>query len=282
LKRPANVTSKSSTSDLVSQPLGLLPVEPSRSLSARVADRIFSRILELGLRPGDRLPSERELGLETGSSRTVVREAVQSLIGRGIVEARHGKGLFVSTPNGSVAGRAVALLLNSYAGNRHEKVRVIRDLLEVDAVGRAAETALPDDLAAMEQALAIHVRAAAENDLATAARADVDFHLAVATATQNELFPFLLEAMGDVMMWIRVTTMQLPGDLEEGVESHSMILAAVRAKDPSRARRTMRAHLAYSARAMSDADRSTRPRQGESAEATEWNLSSPLRHVGDG
>jgi GntR family transcriptional regulator, transcriptional repressor for pyruvate dehydrogenase complex len=268
MSRDGKVTAKTSTGSPVDRPLGLLPVERSRSLSARAADRIIDRILELDLRPGDRLPSERVLGLELGASRTVVREAVRSLIGRGIVQARHGRGLFVAAPTGSATRASVNLLLKGDVEVRYDKVRVIRDMLEVDAAGRAAKSASPEDLAAMERALARQARAAAQQDIANAARADVDFHLALAAATQNELFPFLLEAMGDVMMAIRVTTMQVPGDLEEGVESHAKILAAVRAGNPARARGAMRAHLAYSDRVMSAADRPLSLTRGRLAEAT--------------
>ncbi|MBX3029925.1 MAG: FadR family transcriptional regulator [Chloroflexi bacterium] len=243
----------------VGRSLGLGPMERSRSLSARAADRIVDRILELDLRPGDRLPSERVLCLEMDSSRTVIREAVKSLIGRGIVQARHGQGLFVAAPSGSATRASVNLLLNGDVELRYDKVRVIRDLLEVDAAGRAATNASAEDIEAMERALALQARATAQHDVDGAAHADVEFHLALARATQNELFPFLLDAMGDVMLAIRITTMQVPGDFEEGIESHSRIVAAVRARDPVRARKAMRTHLVHSERAMSTAGESSDP-----------------------
>jgi GntR family transcriptional regulator, transcriptional repressor for pyruvate dehydrogenase complex len=262
MRRDEKDADGTSTGSAVDRPFGLLPMERSRNLSARAADRIIDRILELDLRPGDRLPSERELGLEMGASRTVVREAVRSLVGRGIVQARHGRGLFVAVPTGSATRASVNLLLKGDIEDRYDKVRVIRHMLEVDAAGRAARAALPEDLAAMEQVLDRQARASAQHDIASAARADVNFHLALAAASQNELFPFLLEALGDVMMEIRVTSMLVPGDLEEGVESHSKILSAVRDRNPARARGAMRAHLAYSERVMSAADRSLGRKNG--------------------
>ena len=248
--------------------LSLGPIDRGRSLSDRVADLILQQIIELGLQPGDRLPSVRELELELRASRTVVREAVRSLAGRGVIRIQPGSGLYVAEASGSVARASVNLLLRGSFEVRYDKVREIRRIVEVPIAGFAAARAMPDDLAALAEALR---RQAAANevspglappDFAEAAEADVEFHLRLAYATHNELFPVLLDAMGDIMVETRLLTLETPGYFEQGLEDHRGILVAVQARDPARARRLMREHLAHSERFMRGVDRPLRHEAG--------------------
>lgn len=224
--------------------LSLGPIDRGRTLSDRVADRIFEQVIALGLQPGDRLPSVRELEAELQASRTVVREAIRSLAGRGVVRIQPGSGLYVAEASGSAARASVNMILRGSFLVRYDKVKEIRRILEVPIAGFAAVRAMPDDLVAIEEAL--ERQAAAEEDDEVASVADVDFHLRLAYATHNELFPVLLDAMGDIMLETRLLTLRTAGYFEQGVEDHRAILAAIQARDSARARRLMREHLANS------------------------------------
>ena len=248
--------------------LSLGPIDRGRSLSDRAADLILQRIIELGLQPGDRLPSVRELEVDLRASRTVVREAIRSLAGRGVIRIQPGSGLYVAEASGSVARASVNLLLRGSFEVRYDKVREIRRILEVPIAGFAAARAMPDDLVALSEALR---RQAAANekspglappDFAEAAEADVEFHLRLAYATHNELYPVLLDAMGDIMVETRLLTLDKPGYFDLGVEDHRRILTAVQARNPARARRLMREHLANSERFMRGVDRPLRHEAG--------------------
>ncbi len=224
--------------------LSLGPVDRGGTLSDRVADLIMERILTLGLQPGDRLPSVRELEVDLQASRTVVREAIRSLAGRGVVRIQPGSGLYVATATGSAARASVNMLLRGSFVVRYDKVKQIRRILEVPIAGFAAAHAQPDDLAAIEEAL--ERQAAADQDEEVASVADVDFHLRMAYATHNELFPLLLDSMGDIMLETRLLTLKKEGYFQQGVEDHRALLAAIQTRDPARARRLMREHLANS------------------------------------
>jgi GntR family transcriptional repressor for pyruvate dehydrogenase complex len=223
--------------------LSLGPIDRGRTLSDRVADRILEQIIALGLQPADRLPSVRELELELQASRTVVREAVRSLAGRGVIRIQPGSGLFVAEASGSAARASVNFILRGSFVVRYDKVKEIRRILEVPIAGFAAARAMPDDLAALHDALGRQAAASEDDDVASA---DVDFHLRLAFATHNELYPVLLDAMGDIMMETRLLTLKTAGYFEQGLEDHRAILAAVQARDAAHARRLMREHLANS------------------------------------
>ena len=73
---------------------------------------MLQTILQRGLRPGDQLPSERELGEQYGVSRTVIREAVRALTTRGLVDARAGRGLTVAQVDAEAVSTSMRLYLH--------------------------------------------------------------------------------------------------------------------------------------------------------------------------
>src|ERR1700722_16445926 len=104
-------------------------------LFQRVAGQVQHYIEGNGLKPGDRLPGERELCELLGVSRASVREALRSLEARGVVVVRHGKGVFVAAPDeGERAMERFARLREVGL----EELFAMREVLEVAAAGRAA------------------------------------------------------------------------------------------------------------------------------------------------
>src|SRR5687767_3548282 len=77
----------------------------NRALSERIISQISDAIISGELKPGDRLPPERELAEQFGVSRTVIRDAIKTLSGRGIVQVRRGAGIFVATAEETIMGR---------------------------------------------------------------------------------------------------------------------------------------------------------------------------------
>src|SRR5947208_15331599 len=94
-------------------------------LSDRVAAQLQESIVTRGLQPGDRLPSERELGDQFGVSRTVIREAVRALAAKGVIEVRTGSGLRVAAVNAAAVSEAISLYLRGGAPE-HPKVPGVR------------------------------------------------------------------------------------------------------------------------------------------------------------
>src|ERR671935_2210582 len=109
-------------------------------LSDRVAALLLETIVARGLQPGDRLPSERELGEQFGVSRTVIREAVRALAAKGVIEVRTGSGLRVAAVDASSVSESMSLFMRG-GGIEFEKVHEVRTVLEVHIAGLAAERA---------------------------------------------------------------------------------------------------------------------------------------------
>jgi GntR family transcriptional repressor for pyruvate dehydrogenase complex len=214
-------------------------LERDATLADRVAEQLLEVIERAGLKAGDPLPSERELGDSFGVSRTVVREAVRALIAQGVVEARPGARARVAAVHPSFPARSLLLYMRSNDVVDYEKVHEIRALLETAAAGLAAERAGADDLVALAE---ICEQMEAATDLEEAAAYDVDFHRLIAAATGNELFPILHDAIGEALIEVRRGNLR-HGGRDEARESHRAILATIEQRDRAGAEQAMRRHL---------------------------------------
>jgi GntR family transcriptional repressor for pyruvate dehydrogenase complex len=194
------------------------------------------------LKPGERLPSERELADQFGVSRTVVREAVRSLAAKGLLEVTAGSGMVVRKPTASsIADHFKLLLRLNSEGDPLDYIFDVRHVLEVEIAGRAALQATPMDIQDMERHL--QLMADSHENLEQAATADVEFHAALARATQNPLFPILLSSISGIMLEVRRLGFTLTGAPERILDEHARILDRVKAGDADGARQTMSDHL---------------------------------------
>lgn len=202
-----------------------------------VTEAILDLVRRGELKPGMRLPSEPQLAEMTGISRTSVREAVRGLQSIGILEIRRGQGTFVSDINASsVIDAQMVMLLESR--------RALLDLTEVRTgieplIARyAAERATEDEINALRGALAEMIEAG--QDHARWREAHLDFHSALASATQNII---LMKIWGLIVLFLKdsplVTTHHPPND----AATHEAIIAAVAAHDPEAAVAAMDIHI---------------------------------------
>jgi GntR family transcriptional repressor for pyruvate dehydrogenase complex len=215
-------------------------VERGPSLADEVAARILRVILEGRLTAGDRLPSERELGAQFGVSRTVVREAVRSLAGRGIVSVASGRGLTVSRIDADALREPMNLYLRASPSVDYPKVHEIRRLLEVEVACLAAERATESDLRDLEESCLVLLSAKGVEEIS---QADVEFHRQLSKATHNELFLVLLDAIADPLLAVRQSTFLRPGRMDAAYAQHRAILDRVAGRDGAGARVAMREHL---------------------------------------
>lgn len=217
------------------------PIARGTRLSDRVADAILERIQSQRLRPGDALPSERELGKQFGVSRTVIREAIRALEAKGLLEVKTGSGVrIVSVDSDRVResiGHYVSATVPGYAS-----VAEVRLVLEVAAAGLAAERATDEDLETMRTSLEQMARAL--KYVERSAEADLDFHRALAYATHNDLFLILHDSIGDALATARRETLAAGHQERKLVlEAHWRILDAVAAHNRPAAEAAMREHL---------------------------------------
>ncbi len=214
-------------------------------------ERIAREIRSGRLAPGSRLPTEQELMVAMGVSRTVVREAVAGLKADGLVVTRQGLGAFVAVDASRVAFR-IASEARSGGDSLADILGVmeLRLAVEVEAAALAAERASHQQVERIDAALAA-IGAALEAG-GTAVAEDFAFHRAIAEATDNVHFAEFLEFLGrHVIPRQTVRAAHGTGDeqrayLQRIQKDHTRIAAAIRARDVAEARRAMRAHLAKS------------------------------------
>ncbi|ADG75889.1 GntR domain protein [Cellulomonas flavigena DSM 20109] len=208
-----------------------------------VVEDVQRLILDGGLRPGDRLPAEKELASELGVSRGSLREGVRALVVLGILEARHGDGTYVTSLDPATLLSPLAFLAD--LPGDHSSLHAVRAMLETEAAGLAALHLTDAHVARARRALDDMARAlvAPRPDSERLAAADLAFHQAVADASGNPVLAALLHALAGRQARHRVwdEMPEIAGD--RTFEEHEAVLAAITARDPDRARLRMAMHM---------------------------------------
>ncbi|MFE0017591.1 FadR/GntR family transcriptional regulator [Mesorhizobium sp. NPDC059054] len=223
-----------------------VPLEPlrQRRLSEQVADHIVRHIVENRLSPGDSLPSEVELARFLGVSRPAVREATNTLAGRGLIQIVSGK---LPTVHSLAEGPFSVLVNHALVTGQVSMLKVleVRRPLEEQAVVLAARHRRDEDIEALKALLP--KLEASVGDVDAFSRHDMAFHRVIANATGNVLLACILAGIANVSLESSRTGLwQAKNDAEwaEIVELHLKIAEAVIAGDPEAASRHMRAHFA--------------------------------------
>lgn len=219
----------------------------SQRLYEQVAEQVTALVARGEFKPGDRLPPERDLARLLGVSRPTVREAMIALEIAGLVEVRVGAGTFVTDKNTNGAHD------RQFEGAGASPLELIgaRRLIEPEIAALAARHATPQDLAAIEETLAM---TAAATDTASHRAADRLFHVRVAAASRNgvlaaiadefwgEMFSPMFERMGALtgLIAARCSPRQRDATLTE----HQAVYRALQAGIPEVARAAMDRHLA--------------------------------------
>jgi len=212
-------------------------------------DQVVAQIRELiergELRPGDRLPSERTLADRLGISRPSVRTGLRILSAMGVLQSRHGSGTFIST--GPPVESQLLRLLAALHGFSPDAMFEARRILEVGLAGLAAERATDEHLAMMADEVAEMY--ASFNDPKLYLVHDVQFHRAVALASNNPIVATLINMVTAALYEARVQTVERATDLKESAAMHRRIYRAIRARKPDEAREAMSKHLELAQRA---------------------------------
>jgi DNA-binding FadR family transcriptional regulator len=218
-----------------------------RRIHEEVTSRIQEMIAELGLRPGDQLPSERELMAEFGVGRSAVREAMLSLQQMGIINVSGGERARVVQPTARAMVAelsGVARLVLGQPGGV-EKFQDARTLLEIGLARYAAQRATEGDIAMLAELLEANRRA---DDHAIFLRTDVAFHYGIAAIARNDIFTALMEALVAWLTEQRLVSGRAPGAAEAAYAAHKRIFDAIAAHHPDAAARAMQDHLEAVAR----------------------------------
>jgi GntR family transcriptional repressor for pyruvate dehydrogenase complex len=224
-----------------------IPVKRQEKLSGQVAEQIQQLILSRQLKPGDRLPTERELGETFQVSRTVIREAMRALEARGLVVSQTGSGTYVRAIQGEDVANSIGMYINTQGQSYSlESLMEVRRVLEIQVVKLAAERATPQDIKMLESILENMNRF--KNDTETFSKWDFEFHKMIAQASGNPLFSFQIEPMTEALFELIWTGSTAPGAIDEACEFHLEILNSLKGKNPQKAIAAMHAHLDQSQR----------------------------------
>lgn len=215
------------------------------TLSDRVTTAMLDHIAQAALKPGDRLPSERELGQQFNVSRTVVREAMRSLAAKGVLDIRSGSPAIVAKVDAKRAGEALRLYVQGLNvgmdGVTYEQINDVRSMIESKVAELAAATATDSDIAQLE---AIHRNFCGElRNPEAASMLDVAFHRTIAVSVHNPLFVLMLDSIEPVLIEIRRRTLGVAGRPENAVVAHGLILDRIQQHDQEGAAAAMNAHL---------------------------------------
>jgi GntR family transcriptional regulator, transcriptional repressor for pyruvate dehydrogenase complex len=216
----------------------LRPVRRSR-LYEEVVERLRELIDVQGLKPGDRLMSERELAERLGVSRTSVRQALTALEVMGLVRVRHGGGVFLTRAPDDVLPSLATELLDRY--ERLPAVIEVREAIETQTARLAARRREEGDLEAMRAALE-RMEAAIECG-GDPGDADAEFHTAIVRAARNPLLARLWEDLAEPIDQTRRASLARPGRPPRSLVAHRRILAAILERDENGAAVRMRDHL---------------------------------------
>lgn len=211
-------------------------------LYEQIVEQIEQLILDGKLRPGDQLPSERELAEQFNVSRTAVREAIKALREKGLVEIEAGRGTFITHGVSKALRHSLDWMVRSGNGNTLADLVQVRYILEPEIAALAAEMATASDIERLERAVSVMDEAMESADVYV--EADLEFHLALAGATQNKLIPTLIDPIMDLLRKQRSRIFLVDGGAERGQYHHKRILDAVKEHNPASAREAMQAHLA--------------------------------------
>jgi GntR family transcriptional repressor for pyruvate dehydrogenase complex len=214
------------------------PIEKRKTYEL-IADRLLGQIGDRELRPGDALPTERELTETFQVGRSSVREGLRMLESRGLIVAG-GNGSFTVAELSSPLNHSLHLLLAMDEADLRELYE-LRRMLEGEAAALAATRRTDADLEAMSAA--IDEMAGSLGDRDGYASADVAFHVAVAAATANRVALHVMHAIRDLLSRALEQVYGIPGSAERSLAQHRLILEAIDGGRPDAAREHMRAHL---------------------------------------
>ncbi len=251
-----------------------------------VADTLEKRILEGSLKPGDRLPSEREFSVELGVSRPTLREALQKLISKGLLTTRHGGGTFVTD---RLEAHFVDPWQEMVTGHPmlHSDLLEFRQMLESQSASLAAERATNVDIERLDDLYAKLESVYESDDVAACIDADVAFHQAIAEAAHNVLIGHLTSSLmrlihGHVSINLEHLHAR-PQKWNQLRSQHHAIWQAIREHQPDKAARAARSHIEFVVQNMGDANLDAERRQSALRRQVEsernLDIKSQIHHI---
>ncbi|MEP2782246.1 MAG: FCD domain-containing protein [Pseudoruegeria sp.] len=227
----------------------------AEKLSQSVVRQIEQLILRGVLRPGERLPSEREMSERMGVSRPSLREAVAELQNRGLLETRAGAGIFVASILDSAFSDTLVALFASHNEAVFDYIEFRRDL-EGMAAERAARMGSNIDLQLIDTVYRKMEAAHIKRNPADEAALDAEFHLSIVEASHNVIMLHMMRSMFNLLregvFYNRQIMFKQRTTRDSLLRQHKTINDAIQARDPRAARAAVEDHMTFVERSLSD------------------------------
>lgn len=230
-------------------------------LSTAVTRQIEKLILRGILRPGERLPSERELAERLGVSRPSLREAVAELQEKGLLSTRAGAGIFVADVLGSAFSPALIRLFAGHDEAVFDYIAFRRDM-EGLAAERAARLASDTDLKVIQTVFEKMEMAHDKPNPKDEARLDAEFHMGIIEASHNVVMLHMMRSMYQLLQegvfYNRQVMFKQRTTRGALLDQHRQINSALQARDATGARDAVIAHMNYVEKALADQQKAER------------------------
>ena len=221
------------------------PIRPKK-ISEEIVQQIKELISKGELRPGERIPSERDMAALLGVSRPSVREAIMVLEAMGLIESRQGGGTYVRSLTETSLADPLTTMVEKDPSLLHALVEV-RMGLESWAAFLAASKATEDELETLFKL--IKEMESQSGSGGWDPEVDAQFHYTITMATHNTIQLHVLDTIrGLFQATIEVALLEFykrEGYLESLLDQHRSIFEAIRQRNPEQARQAMMAHLAF-------------------------------------
>lgn len=236
------------------------PVQPEK-ISHSVVRQIEQLILRGILKPGERLPSERELSERLGVSRPSLREALTDLQASGLLTSRAGSGVFVGDVLGSAFSETLVRLFSNHDEAVFDYIAFRRDM-EGLAAERAATRGTDTDLKVIDAIFKKMEAAHAKRNPTEEAGLDADFHLSIIEASHNVIMLHMMRSMYQLLregvFYNRQIMFKQRTTRDTLLDQHRAINVALQARDAVAARAAVEAHLGFVESALFDQDKAER------------------------
>jgi GntR family transcriptional repressor for pyruvate dehydrogenase complex len=209
-------------------------------ITAEIIGRIKTLLARGKLKPGDRLPPEREFAKLLGVGRPVLRQALKALATLGVLESRIGHGTYVTTSTTGLLAAPIDFIILMQATTLPELFEV-RKTIEVELAGLAAERASDQDLALIGSIIENQSRNLSNPQGFLVE--DLNFHNAIAGAVCNVLFRAILDSLRRLMVETRRKLLLTGDDLSNSLADHKAIFQAISNRRKEDAHQAMLRHL---------------------------------------
>lgn len=244
------------------------------SISEEIAKQIMDLISRGDLKPGDHLPSERELCKDFGASRSSLREALRCLSIVGVLDARVGEGTSVAQDGEKFLRKIIEWRLIT---EQHdiENLLVVRMALEGVSAANTARLATAEQIEKLRRI--IKKMQSSINDEKAYASLDLEFHLALAEASGNTLVSNLIELVRSQLVKALHKVLVVPHALPLAHKEHCAIFEAIERRNPEDARHAMQAHLEAHLQRYSAANKPGGPVVLQAKESTPISVAKPAK-----